>query len=179
MPDFLQEKRDLMEIASQALDSHGGNFERAENELTVAFSGWKAYRATLMRIAAHTLLSLVRTTIRTTITTGQSEVTERVRGQAPQMDPRMMEARLRNAGKEWLDFPLVGGRKRLGDAVYADLEKSESYYSSQGRTMLITGTWFRLVKNSLPDTTSTVRDVLTNEKLEELHSQASQATLWA
>lgn len=174
MQDFLQEKKELMELASQVLELHNGDFERAENALTVAFSRRTAYRATLLRIAAHNLLSLVRTTIRATITAGQSDTPDHVIGHAPQMDPRMMEARLRNAGKEWLDFPLVGGRKRLGDAVYADLEKSESYYSSQGRTMLVTGNWIGLVKRSLPNESSTVRDVLTNEKLGELHSQASQ-----
>ncbi len=175
MPDFLQEKRDLMDMAHEVLEQNNSDFERAEDALTVRFQRAAAYRSTLMRIAAHTLLSLVRTTIRTTITAGQSETPARIRGQSPQMDPRMMEARLRNAGKEWLDFPLLGGRKRLGDAVYADLEKSESYYSSQGRTMMVTGRWLQLVKSSLPNESSTVREVLTDEKLGELHSQASQS----
>jgi len=175
MQDFLQEKKDLMDIAREVLEANESDFERAENILTMRFARAGAYRSTLMRIAAHKLLSEVRMNIRQTITINKSETPVHVKGEAPQMDPRMMEARLRNAGREWLDFPLVGGRKRLGDAVYMDLEQSESYYASQGRTMMVTGRWLGLVKRSLPNHLSIVRDVLTDEKLGELHSQASQS----
>lgn len=173
--NFLQEKRQLLDIAREALEGSSGNFELAEDILTSRLSQARNYRPAIMRVAAQTLLSLVRTNIRAAIVAPPSNTAEPVRRTASRPDPELMEGRLRNAGREWLNFPLLGGRKRLGDAVYEDLDKSASYYFSQGSTMLTTGRWLNLIKNSMPDKSTQVRDVLTDEKLASLHTQASQA----
>lgn len=176
---FHEERRQLLAQAREDLNNSSGDFEQAERALFSHLKKMPQYRDTLIFIAARELLSVVRTSLRGEILAGSIQpgsttniVTTLKKGETSKPNPLMAEARLRNAGKEHLDFPMLGGRGRLRDAVYDDVAASETYYLSQGRTMVIRGRWLGMVKNSLPDRTTKVSDVLTEEKLVDLYEQS-------
>lgn len=71
-----------------------------------------------------------------------------------------------------MDFPLLGGSRRLGDCAKVHLVTAEHGYQTQATDMQVKARWLRLIRDALPDDNTTVRQALNDDALRDLKAKA-------
>lgn len=69
--------------------------------------------------------------------------------------------------RSWLDYPLPGG-KPLGDATFGEVGKAADFYGAQARGNALKERILRGVHGRRPSDIAIVRDILTNEEIDEI-----------
>jgi len=138
---------------------------------------WTQVGRTLILEACRELISTFRRRQREVAYFGNTPFEKRHEFHRPPVDnngPAAVQALARSNLNSLMNFPLEDGTL-LGDSTHDKLTKMIGYYQSTARSSAVKAKWLLLVQQSLPDG-KRVRDVMTNERLNELREEARRDT---